>query len=256
MLATSMMLPSVALAESKSTLSPMDQWAAANPKLAAAKAKKDLDKETSTLPFASLEVVSTPVQTPTPTVKVASTTTTPKKRKGSFLLAPTYIHEDVTTATGFKFGTNTVALKGLYVSPNGIIGGVSLSVGKPDNSKVSDESRNEAILGYGVKINKFYPYITGSLGVRSIFDGVFAGNYAYYTILPGVKYDITKKLYVDVSYRYRDTFTDQVNWRSNALFGAVGYKVTPTTIVQFTYGDTFRGDFTSNSYAFSIIKRF
>jgi opacity protein-like surface antigen len=255
-LLASMMFPSVTLAESKSAVSPMDQWAAANPKLAEAKLKRDLAKEKSTLPSTSLEVTSTPAQISTPTAKVTSTATNPKKRKGFFILAPTYIHEDITTPTGFKFGANIYALKGLYLFPNGIIGGASVSIGKPDNSKVSDESRNEAILGYGVKINKFYPYITGSLGVRSIFDGRNEGNYSYYTILPGVKYDITKKLYVDISYRYRDTFTDQVNWRSNTLFGAVGYKVTPRTSILFTYGDTFRGDYTSNSYAFSIIKIF
>jgi opacity protein-like surface antigen len=184
-----------------------------------------------------------------------------KKPKGFFLVAPTYIHEDISVpASGSRpelnFGANIYSLRGAYVFSNGVLAGGSVSYGKPDNNLISDEFRYEANLGYGKRFDKFYPYLIGTFGLRSINDGTLSGNYTYYSILPGVVYDVTKKLYADVSYRYRDTFTTQLNWRSNTVFAAVGYRVTPTTSIQFTYGNTFRGDFDSSSYAFSVIKRF
>ena len=185
----------------------------------------------------------------------------PKKPKGILLVAPTYIHEDISVpASGSRpelnFGANIYSLRTAYIFPNGILTGGSVSYGKPDNNKISDEFRYEVNLGYGKRFNKFYPYIVGTFGLRSINEGPAEGNYTYYSILPGVVYDVTKKLYVDVSYRYRDTFTTQLNWRSNTTFAALGYRVTPTTSIQFTYGKVFQGDFESNSYAFSVIKRF
>jgi opacity protein-like surface antigen len=185
----------------------------------------------------------------------------PKKPKGILLVAPTYIHEDISVPASdsrpeLNFGANIYSLRSVYIFPNGILTGGSVSYGKPDNNKISDEFRYEANLGYGKRFDKFYPYIVGTFGLRSINEGPLSGNYTYYSILPGVVYDVTKKLYVDVSYRYRDTFTTQLNWRSNTVFAALGYRVTPTTSVQFTYGTVFQGDFGSNSYAFSVIKRF
>lgn len=202
-----------------------------------------------------------PTSTPEPVSEPSAENQTVPKPKGFFLVAPTYIHEDVTvpsssTRPELNFGANIYSLRGVYVFGNGVLAGGSVAYGKPTNNLISDEFRYEANLGYGKRFNKFYPYIVGGFGLRSINDGPLSGNYTFYSILPGVVYDITKKLYVDVSYRYRDTFTNQINWRSNTAFAALGYRITPTTSVQFTYGNTFRGDFESNSYAFSVIKRF
>ncbi len=221
--------------------------------------------EESPPPSATPEPVKEPVKEPVEPEKPESTETTVvesvKKPKGFFLLAPTYIYEDISvpasgTRPELNFGANIYSVRGAYVFPNGILAGGSVSYGKPDNNLISDEFRYEANLGYGKRFDKFYPYLIGTFGLRSINDGTLSGNYTYYSILPGVVYDVTKKLYVDVSYRYRDTFTTQLNWRSNTVFAALGYRFTPTVSAQFTYGNTFQGDFESNSYAFSIIKKF
>ena len=217
--------------------------------------------EENILPTTPPETISEPDKSEK-TESTETTTVEPvKKPKGFFLVAPTYIHEDISVpASGSRpelnFGANIYSLRGAYVFSNGVLAGGSVSYGKPDNNLISDEFRYEANLGYGKRFNKFYPYLIGTFGLRSINDGALSGNYTYYSILPGVVYDVTKKLYADVSYRSRDTFTTQLNWRSNTAFAAVGYRVTPTTSIQFTYGNTFRGDFDSSSYAFSVIKRF
>jgi hypothetical protein len=68
--------------------------------------------------------------------------------------------------------------------------------------------------------------------------------------------DFNKKVFADVSYRYRNTTSDELKWEANTAFVGIGYHINPTTTANIIYGNTFSGDYTSNSYTFALTKKF
>jgi opacity protein-like surface antigen len=173
---------------------------------------------------------------------------------GGWAITPAVGYEEVTVPTaGLKFGVNLYGVVGRYHFDNGVLLGASAQLGYPDNPRISNEGRYEGIFGYRKRINNFSPYIVGSLGSRNITN---RGNYGYYTATAGVKYDFNKKVFADVSYRYRNTTSDELKWEANTVFVGVGYHINPTTTANIIYGNTFSGDYTSNSYTFALTKKF
>lgn len=177
---------------------------------------------------------------------------------GSWSITPIVGYEQVTVPTPkapLKFNVNFYGTAARYQFNNGVFLGGAASLGYPDNPRISGDGRYEGIIGYRKKINgtNFSPFVLATLGSRNIEN---RGNYGYYAGTVGVKYDFNKKVFADVSYRYRNTTSDELKWESNTAFVGVGYHLTPTTIVNAVYGNTFSGDFTSNSYVLSLTKRF
>lgn len=141
-------------------------------------------------------------------------------------------------------------LQGLYRLDNGIMIGGSIQQGYPDNSAVTTESRMEIIIGYGTRFYDFSPYAFISLGER---DRNAAGKHGYHTFRVGSQYSINDKIYLNASYRFRDT--DQSNWKTDTYFVGAGFNIDKSISIELQHGKT-SGSFNSDSLALFLIQRF
>jgi len=150
------------------------------------------------------------------------------------------------------FNVDLGAIKGLYRFDNGVtIGGVAM-FGDISFQDVPGEARYEAIIGYTTvpSGSNFAPYAFLSKGARAYYSS--RSNVLYHTVTVGTRYILTPKIYLDTSYRHRNT--NDINWESNLYSLGMGYNISDKFTVQITVGNT-RGDYHSSQVMLSLVSR-
>lgn len=152
-----------------------------------------------------------------------------------------------------KFNVDLGAVKGLYRFNNGLTIGAVAMFGDVSFQNVPGEARYEAIVGYtsASSNHKLLPYVFASKGRRAYYSA--RPNVWYHTVTLGTKYNLTPKVYLDTSYRHRNT--NDISWESSLYSIGAGYNISNTLAVQLIIGTTW-GDYRSNQMMFSLVKRF
>ena len=151
-----------------------------------------------------------------------------------------------------RFNVDLGAIKALYRFDNGVtIGGVAM-FGDISFLDIPGEARYEGIIGYTPMAlsPNFSPYIFFSRGSREYYSS--KSSVSYYTATVGSKYDLTTKIYLDASYRHRNT--DDISWESNLYSLGVGYRLSNKYTLQVDFGNT-QGDYQSDQVMFSFVTR-
>ena len=111
---------------------------------------------------------------------------------------------------GVKLGDYTLDLKTQVQSKEG---------GKRENS-----ANIEPRIKYEQKIGMTDFSVWGRLGLGEKITS--DGNFGYYTIEPGISYNVIKGGKLFVSDRYRDAFADGKNYQTNTIYAGGTYDVT------------------------------
>lgn len=109
---------------------------------------------------------------------------------------------------GVKLGDYTVDLK--------------VQAQSTDNTRKTS-ANIEPRVKYNYKIGMTDLSVWGRVGLgEKIQDG---GNFGYYTIEPGLTYSVIKDLKLNVSDRYRDSFSEGKGYRTNTIYAGATYDV-------------------------------
>ena len=171
---------------------------------------------------------------------------------GGFLFAAGGGQEEVIAPK--KFTVDLYQIVGSYKFDSMVYTGASVQRGYPSTSTVSSETRTEAFLGYAPKFGSITPYGQVALGYRDFSDSAI-GDYKYWSMTVGTKYDFTDRIYGDVRYRFRNNFDSPKQWKSNLYGGGLGYRVTPAVDVEAGYAYT-NGDYESKQWGVFLINKF
>ena len=151
-----------------------------------------------------------------------------------------------------RFNVDLGAIKSLYRFDSGVtIGGVAM-FGDISFHDIPGEARYEAIVGYTpiVLSSNFSPYIFFSKGAREYYSS--KSSVSYHTATIRTKYDLTAKIYLDTSYRHRNT--NDISWESNLYSLGLGYRLSDKYTLQIDFGNT-QGDYRSDQVMFSFVTR-
>lgn len=171
---------------------------------------------------------------------------------GGFLFAAGAGQEEVIAPR--KFTVDLYQIVGSYKFDSMVYTGASVQKGYPTTTTISDETRSEAFLGYAPKFGDLTPYGQVALGYRD-FSNSAIGDYKYWAVTVGSKYNFTDRIYGDIRYRYRNDFNSPTYWRSNLYGGGLGLRVTPAVDVEAGYAYT-NGDYESKQWGVFLINKF
>lgn len=134
--------------------------------------------------------------------------------------------------------------------------GYTLDLKTQVSTKDGDRTNSANIeprIKYDYKIGMTDFTVWGRLGLgEKIQDG---GNFGYYTIEPGITYNVIKDLKLSLSDRYRDSFAEGKKYQTNTLYAGASYNVTD---VDTLTGKLYRKyeDTESNGVEFSYTRWF
>ena len=171
---------------------------------------------------------------------------------GGFLFAAGAGQEEIIAPR--KFTVDLYQIVGSYKFDSMVYTGASVQKGYPQTSSISDETRTEAFVGYAPKFGDFTPYGQAAVGYRD-FSNSAIGDYKYWAVTVGGKYNFTDRIYGDVRYRYRNDFNSPSYWRSNLYGAGLGLRVTPAVDVEAGYAYT-NGDYESKQWGVFLINKF
>lgn len=171
---------------------------------------------------------------------------------GGFLLAVGTGQEEIIAPR--KFTVDLYQVVGSYKFDSMVYTGASVQKGYPTTSTISDETRTEGFVGYAPKFGNFMPYGQAAVGYRD-FSNSAIGDYKYWAVTAGSKYNFTDRIYGDVRYRYRNNFDSPKQWKSNLYGGGLGYKITPAVDIEAGYAYT-NGDYESKQWGVFLINKF
>ena len=120
----------------------------------------------------------------------------------------------------------------------------------------TEDGNNDLRLETGVTytqavIDKVSLYTRGALGYR--FTSTV--DHTYYSVEPGIRYQVTDPLNVRMGWRYRDSFNDTFNFQTHTVRVAAEYLLTKEDLL--TIGvDRFYGDSETMGYNLGYVHRF
>jgi hypothetical protein len=135
---------------------------------------------------------------------------------------------------------------------NGVTVDLKTQLQRTENVKTNDE---------GIEARVRYDYALGATGLTAwgrlgIGERVVTGDtFGYYTVEPGVTYEINKQSTVFVSDRYRDAFANGKVFKTNTVYVGTGYSVTDVDVVSAKLYRKYE-DVTSNGVELSYTRLF
>ena len=157
---------------------------------------------------------------------------------------------------------NTVKVSPYYKFDNGVKADIMFE-GNRDDGSVSGNKQplQNAIEARVQRMYEVYPDLKlgARLGVGEYFNGVnTSGNsvdFGYYTVEPKASYALTEKLSALTSWRYRNAFSDTVNYQTRTWKVGAGYAVTKQDEVEVKYFSK-RGDYNTNGVELEYTRSF
>lgn len=151
-----------------------------------------------------------------------------------------------------------------YQGRDGVAGGadsratkVTIGTNLSDNVKADVSLRQRTDTDNNLSDNRLEAGLTYSASIAGALSGYARGavgekyetnnNYTYYSVEPGVKYQLTDALSVKAGYRYRDATASSNNDRTRATRLGAEYALTKNYTLGVGY-DRVRGDSEFNSY--------
>jgi hypothetical protein len=155
-----------------------------------------------------------------------------------------------------KVSGNVYSIRSMYRLDSGAMFGSVAQFGVIDSAYaafVSDEQRFEVIAGYTTRLNntRISPYVFLSQGLRKFSEQRPSAN--YHTVVIGGNYLITKSVYLDGYYKYRNS--NDIDWEANLYSVGIGFSFSPKHSVQVNVGRT-KGDYYSQFYNIAFNRRF
>lgn len=122
---------------------------------------------------------------------------------------------------------------------NGITLDGGIQVREQNGSNGTETTRLEAGASYLVPVYGDLSFYTrGALGYKQ----TSGDNWTYYSVEPGIKYQVAQPLSVRLAYRYRDSFSDSQFDKSNTVRLGAEYALNKTSAltlgVDRSYGDS------------------
>lgn len=158
--------------------------------------------------------------------------------------------------------SNTIKVAPYVKFDNGVKADIQFGGSRNDGTVSGNNNAIENSVEARVqKLWEVYPGLKlgGRLGLGEMFNGSNASgktvDFTYYTVEPKAQYMLTKELSALASWRYRNAFSDTVNYQTRTWKAGFGYAVTKNDEVEVKYFQK-RGDSDTNGIELAYTRSF